>query len=229
KKGNAFLDELNKASGIAIPMVIVSVSQYMLRAVSMMMLGHLGELALSSASLATSLSNVTGFSLLIGMASALETLCGQAYGAGQYGRVGVLTCGSIVWLCLTCFPVAVLWVYTDRLLILIGQDPVISKEAGKFSVWLIPSLFPYAILQALVRYLQVQSVIAPMVVTSVASLIIHVPITWVFIFQFGLGNAGAALSIGVSYWINVITLVFYIRCCSTACEETRVTFSSEAF
>lgn len=61
----AFVRELNKVSYIAMPMVVVSVSQYLLRAASMMMLGHLGELALSGAAIATSLSNVTGFSLLV--------------------------------------------------------------------------------------------------------------------------------------------------------------------
>ncbi|GFQ06467.1 mate efflux family protein 7 [Phtheirospermum japonicum] len=173
-KWEGFVTELNKMSYIAMPMVVVSVSQYLLRAVSMMMLGHLGELALSSASIATSLTNVTGFSLLSGMASALETLCGQAYGAQHYKKVGTLTNGSIIWLCLACLPVCVLWVYTDELLILIGQDPVISAEAGKFSIWMIPSLFPYAVLQSLNRYLQTQSLIYPMLVSSLASLWIYV-------------------------------------------------------
>lgn len=61
--------ELKRMCWIAFPMVVVSVSQYMLRAVSMMMLGHLGELTLSSASIATSLTNVTGFSVIVSSAS----------------------------------------------------------------------------------------------------------------------------------------------------------------
>ncbi|KAK6128485.1 hypothetical protein DH2020_037769 [Rehmannia glutinosa] len=209
-KWESFLRELYKVSCIAMPMVVVSLSQYLLRAVSMMMLGHLGDLALSSASIATSFSNVTGFSLLTGMASALETLCGQAYGAERYQKVGTFTYGSIIWLCLACLPVSLLWIFTGKLLILIGQDPVISAEAGKFSIWLIPSLFPYAILQSLVRYLQIQSLIFPMLVSTLASLFIHLPLSWAFIFKLKLGNAGAALSICVSYWLNVIFLGLYV-------------------
>ncbi|KAL9148232.1 hypothetical protein ABFS82_12G028400 [Erythranthe guttata] len=228
KKWEAFVRELNMVSYIAMPMVVVSVSQYMLRAVSLMMLGHLGELALSGASIATSLSNVTGFSLLTGMASALETLCGQAYGARQYEKVGILTYGSIIWLCLACLPVSLLWIYTENILILLGQDPLISAEAGNFSIWLIPSLFPYAILQSLVRYLQIQSLIFPMLVSSLASLCIHVPLSWVFIFKLNLGNAGAALAIGFSYWSNVIMLVLYVKYSST-CKKTRAKFSRDLF
>ena len=66
-----------------------SVLQFALQLVSVMFVGHLGELPLAGASLATSLANVTGFSLLIGMAGALDTLCGQAFGAWQYHLLGV--------------------------------------------------------------------------------------------------------------------------------------------
>ncbi|KAG8376130.1 hypothetical protein BUALT_Bualt09G0031300 [Buddleja alternifolia] len=227
-KKEAFVREVGRVSYIAMPMIVVSMSQYLLRAVPMMMLGHIDELALSSAAIATSLANVTGFSLLNGMASALETLCGQAYGAEQYQKVGIYTYGAIIWLILGSLPVCILWIYTDKLLILIGQDPVISVEAGKFSVWLIPSLFPYAILQALVRYLQTQSLVIPMLWSSLASLCIHLPLCWFFIFKLKLGNVGAAISICFSYWSNVILLGIYVKCSST-CKKTRASFSRDVF
>ncbi|KAL0378034.1 UNVERIFIED_CONTAM: protein DETOXIFICATION 14 [Sesamum radiatum] len=195
-------------------------------AVPMMMLGHLDELALSSASIATSLSTVTGYSLIFGMACALETLCGQAYGAKHYQKVGTFTYGAIIWLFVPCIPVCVLWIYTDKLLILLGQDPVISVEAGKFSIWLIPSLFPYAILQSLVRYLQTQSLILPMLLSTVASICLHLPLSWALIFKLKLGNAGAALSIGLSYWLNAIMLGLYVKY-SSSCEKTRTSFSKD--
>ncbi|KAL0343390.1 UNVERIFIED_CONTAM: protein DETOXIFICATION 14 [Sesamum angustifolium] len=220
--------EVYKASWLVGPMIVVSVSQYLVRAVPMMMLGHLDELALSSAAIATSLSNVTGYSLIFGMACALETLCGQAYGAKHYQKVGTFTYGAIIWLFLACIPVCVLWIYTDKLLIMIGQDPVISAEAGKYSIWLIPSLFPYAILQSLVRYLQTQSLILPMLLSTVASLCVHLPLSWALIFKLKLGNAGAALSIGFSYWLNVIMLGLYVKY-SSSCEKTRTSFSKDVF
>ncbi|RVW17019.1 Protein detoxification 12 [Vitis vinifera] len=134
-------------------MVAVILSQYLLQVISLMMVGHLGELALSSTAIAISLSGVTGFSFLLGMASALETLCGQAYGAEQYHKLGTQTYTAIVSLLLVCLPLAVIWLYMSKLLTFIGQDPVISHEAGQFSIWLVPALFGYATLQALVRTL----------------------------------------------------------------------------
>ncbi|KAH0699096.1 hypothetical protein KY285_013554 [Solanum tuberosum] len=194
----------------------------------MIMLGHLGELSLSSASIATSLSNVTGYSVLFGMCSALETLCGQAYGAGQYRKLGTFTYSAIICLFLVCIPVSVLWIFTDKLLILMGQDPSIATEAGKYAIWLIPTLFPYAILQSLVRYLQAQSLILPMLLSAVVSLCFQVTICWVFIFKLNLGIIGAALSIGLSYWLNVILLILYVKY-SSVCEKTRASFSRDVF
>ncbi|KAG6777430.1 hypothetical protein POTOM_017251 [Populus tomentosa] len=59
-----FVQELKKTGYIAAPMVAVSVLQYLLQVVSVIIVGHLGALALSSAAIATSITNVTGFSLL---------------------------------------------------------------------------------------------------------------------------------------------------------------------
>ncbi|XP_057961022.1 protein DETOXIFICATION 12-like isoform X2 [Malania oleifera] len=87
--------EVKRLGFIAAPMVAVTLAQFLLQVVSTMMVGHLGELALSSTSIAISLSGVTGFSFLMGMASALETLCGQAYGAQQYRKLSVKTYTAI--------------------------------------------------------------------------------------------------------------------------------------
>nr|XP_004233961.1 protein DETOXIFICATION 14-like isoform X1 [Solanum lycopersicum] len=223
-----FIEEVKETSRIALPMIVVTVSQYLLRVSPMIMLGHLGELSLSSASIATSLSNVTGYSVLFGMCSALETLCGQAYGAGQYRKLGTFTYSAIICLFLVCIPVSVLWIFTDKLLILTGQDPSIATEAGKYAIWLIPTLFPYAILQSLVRYLQAQSLIQPMLLSAVVSLCFQVTICWAFIFKLNLGIAGAALSISLSYWLNVILLILYVKY-SSVCEKTRASFSTDFF
>ncbi|MCD9646094.1 hypothetical protein HAX54_035619 [Datura stramonium] len=223
---DSFIEALKKVSYIAIPMVVVTVSQHLVRVLSMMMIGHLGELSLSGASVATSLTNVTGFSVILGMASGLETLCGQAYGAEQFKKLGIYTTGAIISLLLVCIPISILWLFVDKILIFMHQDPLISTEAGKYSIWLLISLFPFAILQALVRYLQTQSLILPMVVSSVATLCFHVPICWLFVFKLSFGSAGAAFAIGLSYWFNVLLLGLYVKY-SSSCEKTRPYFSSE--
>lgn len=50
---------------LAGPLVFVNLLIFSLQVISLMFVGHLGELALSGASLATSFASVTGFSLLV--------------------------------------------------------------------------------------------------------------------------------------------------------------------
>ncbi|KAH9650439.1 protein DETOXIFICATION 12 [Citrus sinensis] len=220
--------EVKKQGYIAAPMVAVTLSQYLLQVVSMMMVGHLGQLALSSTAMAISLASVTGFSVRLGMASALETLCGQAHGAQQYQRIGTQIYTAIFCLFLVCFPLSFLGIYMGRLLVLVGQDPQISHEVGKFIIWLLPALFAYAAMQALIRYFQSQSLIIPMFLSSYASLCLHIPICWGLVFKSGLGNLGGALAIGISYWLNVTFLAIYMKF-STACAESRAPISMELF
>ncbi|XP_076960733.1 protein DETOXIFICATION 14-like [Bidens hawaiensis] len=162
------------------------------------------------------------------MASALETLCGQAYGAQQFDKLGAYTYSAMISLILVCIPISILWVYIDKLLMLLGQDPLVSAQAHKFSVWLIPTLFPYAILQLIVRYLLSQSLIFPMLWSSVVVLVLHVPICWALVFRLKFGIAGAALAIGISYTLNVVLLVVYLYR-SKACEKTRAMRLKDVF
>lgn len=58
-------DEGRRLGSIAGPMMAMSLSMFLIPVSSNMMVGHLGELALSSTAIATSLAAVTGFSLLV--------------------------------------------------------------------------------------------------------------------------------------------------------------------
>ncbi|KAK1390030.1 Protein DETOXIFICATION [Heracleum sosnowskyi] len=226
--GAVFCREVKKLGYIAAPMVAVTLSVYLLQIASVMMVGHLGELALSSTSIAFSLATVTGFSVMQGLASALETLCGQAYGAGQYQKLGIQTYTAILCLLIACFPLSVLWINMGYILSSLGQDPIISREAGKFIIWLIPSLFAYATLQPLVRYFQMQSYILPLLISTGITFCAHLPLCWVLVFKSGLHNVGAAVAIGISTWLNVMILGVYIRY-SSACAKTRAPFTMEIF
>ncbi|KAJ1442557.1 Multi antimicrobial extrusion protein [Sesbania bispinosa] len=194
---STFYYELKRVSFMAAPMVAVTVSQYLLQVVSLMMVGHLGILVnFSGVAIATSFAEVTGFSVLLGMAGALETLCGQTYGAEEFIKLGNYTCCAIVTLISVCLPISLVWIFTDKILMLFSQDPAISHAAREYCIYLIPGLFGYAVLQSLIRY-QTQR------------------------------HVGAALAIGISYWLNAIWLGIYMKY-SPACQKTKIVFSSSA-
>ncbi|XP_031265318.1 protein DETOXIFICATION 14-like [Pistacia vera] len=221
-------EEVKRVACIAGPLVAVNLSQYFLQIIAVMMVGHLGELYLSSTAIAISFCAVTGFSLVFGMSTALETLNGQAYGAQQHQKLGTQTYTALFCLILVCFPVSLMWVFMEKILVFMGQDALISQEAGRFTIWLIPALFGYASLQSLVRLFQAQSLTFPLLVCSCVTLVFHLILCWVLVFKSGFGNLGAALAIGLSYWLNVLLLVLYFSY-SSSCETTRVAVSMELF
>jgi MATE family multidrug resistance protein len=116
----------------------------------------------------------------------------------------------------------------EKLLLILGQDPSIAHEAGKYATWLIPGLFAYAVLQPLTRYFQNQSLITPLLITSYVVFCIHVPLCWFLVYNSGLGNLGGALAISLSNWLYAIFLGSFMYY-SSACSETRAPLSMEIF
>ena len=165
--------------------------------------------------------------LKLGMGSALETLCGQAYGAKHYRMLGVHTQRAILTLLALSIPLAIIWYNTSTILILLHQNHEIAAEAGVFNRWMIPSLFAYGILQCLNRFLQTQNNIIPMLIVSGFTALLHVLVCWVLVFKIKLGIKGAALAITISNWVNVLLFAIYVRF-SPACKKTWTGFSKEA-
>ncbi|OVA14234.1 Multi antimicrobial extrusion protein [Macleaya cordata] len=201
--------------------------KYFLQMISIMCVGHLGELSLSSASMATSFASVTGFGLLRGMASALDTLCGQSYGAKQYHMLGIHMQRAMFVILLFSVPLSFVWAFTGPILLAVGQDPEISAEAGIYARFMIQSIFAYGLLQCYVRFLQTQSIVNPMMMSSGITTLLHILVCWVLVFKTGLGNRGAAVANSISYWINLLLLVLYVKF-SNSCKKTWTGFSKEA-
>ncbi|XP_048139179.1 protein DETOXIFICATION 16-like [Rhodamnia argentea] len=222
------LVEIKKQLWLAGPLISVSLLLYSLQMISLMFVGHLGELPLSGASMATSFATVTGFSLLMGMASALDTFCGQSYGARQFHMLGIHMQRAMFILLLVSIPLACIWANTRIILEAVGQQSDIAAEAGKYARYMIPSLFAYGLLQCLVKFLQTQNIVLPMVLSSGIVTLLHIFFCWVLVMKTGLGSRGAALANSISYWLNVLLLALYVKF-SSSCSKTWTGFSKEAF
>jgi hypothetical protein len=93
---------------------------------------------------------VTGFT------SALETFCGQAYGAGHYRALGVSLQRAVILISLVTVGVGGLWLHADRLLLALHQDPKISAASARYVQLLLPALWLSAVSDAFQRYLMTQ-------------------------------------------------------------------------
>ncbi|KAF8721673.1 hypothetical protein HU200_022845 [Digitaria exilis] len=194
--------------------------------VSVMFVGHLGKVELAGAAVATSFAGVTGFSLLTGMACSLDTLCGQAFGAGHHHLLGIYKQRAMLVLALVSVPVAALWAFSGEALARCGQDPEIASAAGSYIRCLIPALFLFGQLQCHARFLQAQNAVVPVMLSSGTAALAHPAVCWLLVHRLGMGGRGAALANGVSYLANLSFLALYVRL-SPSCKTTWGGFSRE--
>ncbi|BFG14630.1 hypothetical protein CerSpe_009040 [Prunus speciosa] len=222
------IEEVKKQLSLAGPLVSSNFLLFGMQVISVMYVGHLGELALAGASMATSFATVTGLSLIIGMSFALDTFCGQSYGAKQYHMLGIHLQRAMLVLLLVCIPLSIIWFNAGRILEFLGQDPEIAAAAGSYARFLIPCLFAYAVNQCHSRFLQSQNNVVPMIVSTGTATLLHLIVCWVLVYKTSLGYRGAAVANSISYWISALTLVIYVRV-SPSCKHTWTGFSKDAF
>lgn len=144
------------------------------------------------------------------MGSALETLSGQAVGAGRFEMLGIYLQRSFVITCTTALCLTPVYIYASPLLQLIRQDKRISELAGQYSLWVIPQLFAYAINFPIQKFLQSQSRVWVMTLISMATLLLHVLLTWIFVTKLNHGIIGAAMAGNISWWLMVSAMSYYV-------------------
>ncbi|KAM7527875.1 hypothetical protein LguiB_031285 [Lonicera macranthoides] len=189
--------------------------------------GHLGDLELASISIANNVLIGFNFGLLLGMASALETLCGQAFGAKKHQMLGIYLQRSCIVLFFCCFLLLPVYVFATPLLKLLGQPDDVAKQSGLVAMWLIPLHFSFAFQFPLQRFLQSQLKTGVLIWVSLVALVVHVFVSWLFVYRLGFGVVGAAVALDISWWVLVLGMFGYVF--FGGCSETWTGFSSQAF
>ncbi|GKA32247.1 DETOXIFICATION 40-like protein [Tanacetum coccineum] len=164
----------------------------------------------------------------LGMGSAVETLCGQAFGAQKYDMLGVYLQRSAIVLTVTAIPITIIYIFSRPILLLLGQSPSMASAAALFVYGLIPQIFAYAINFPIQKFLQAQSIVAPSMYISAGTLVIHMIMSWILAYKLNLGLLGASLTLSLSWWIIVAGQFTYILM-SDRCKDTWTGFNSKAF
>lgn len=162
------------------------------------------------------------------MGSAVETLCGQAFGAQKFDMLGVYLQRSTILLSLAGVVLTVIYVFSEPILVFLGESPRIASAAALFVYGLIPQIFAYAVNFPIQKFLQAQSIVAPSAYISAATLVLHLLLSWVVVYKVGLGLLGASLALSFSWWIIVIAQFVYILK-SERCKDTWQGFTLQAF
>lgn len=220
--------ELGSLFRLAGPTVVVYLLNNLTSISTQIFCGHLGNLQLAAATLGNNGVQVFAFGLLLGMGSAVETLCGQAFGARQFDMLGVYLQRSTILLMLTAIPLMLIYIFSKPLLILIGQSVEISTAAALFIYGLIPQIFAYAANFPIQKFLQAQSLVNPSAYIAAGMLLVHIPLTYLAMYVWGWGLLGGALVLSLSWWLIVLAQFAYILK-SERTKETWTGFSMQAF
>jgi len=164
----------------------------------------------------------------LGMGSAVETLCGQAYGAHRYEMLGIYLQRSTILLVAVGVPLSVIYAFSEPILVFLGESPEIAKAAAVFVYGLIPQVFAYAANFPIQKFLQAQSIVSPSAYISAATLAVHLVLGWLVVYRFGMGLLGASLVLSLSWWIIVAAQFLYIVT-SERCRRTWTGLSCRAF
>ncbi|XP_022772264.1 protein DETOXIFICATION 48-like [Durio zibethinus] len=222
------LEEIKAIGKISGPTAISSLLLYSRAMISMLFLGYLGELELAGGSLAIGVANITGYSVISGLAMGMEPICGQAYGAKQWKLLGLTLQRTVLLLLSASIPISFMWFNMKTILLWCGQDQEISSVAHTFILFSIPDLLFLSLLHPLRIYLRTQSITLPVTYCSAISVLLHFPLNFLLVVHFKLGVAGVAIAM---VWtnLNLVLLLSSFVYFSGVHKDSWVTPSTDCF
>ena len=195
---------------IALPICISYFSQLAVFQIALRYAGTmLGVEALAGASMGIMYCNCFGFSVIFGMANALDTLLFQAHGADPKSPLIMLYVQrAILILLLLTIPITAVWVFADPVLRLTGQKPEVAAMAGTYILYNLANLPLCIFYEVLRKFLMCVHNLTAVVLVSIL-------LTGLSPFMFyGLiqeqGIAGCPLTITMFFLGMVIFTVGYI-------------------
>ncbi|OIW02534.1 hypothetical protein TanjilG_12848 [Lupinus angustifolius] len=189
------LEEIKAIGKISGPTAITGLLLYSRAVISMIFLGYLGEMELAGGSLSIGFANITGYSVISGLAMGMEPICGQAYGAKQWKLLGLTLQRTILLLLSISIPISLTWLNMKTILLWLGQDQEISSMAQTFLHFSIPDLFLLSLLHPLRIYLRTQNITLPLTYCSAISVLLHVPLNFLLVVHLKMGIAGVAIAL----------------------------------
>lgn len=195
---------------LAFPIALTALIFYARSMISMLFLGHLGDIQLAAGSLALAFANITGYSVLSGLSLGMEPLCSQAFGANRPKLLSVTLQRAVLFLLLCSIPIAFFWLNISTILLYLHQDPNITRLAHTYLIFSLPDLIANSFIHPIRIYLRAQGITHPLTLASLVGTAFHLPINYVFVCKLGLGVSGVAASSAASNFVVLVVLIVCI-------------------
>ncbi|CAA7059273.1 unnamed protein product [Microthlaspi erraticum] len=212
---------------VAAPAIFTRFSTFGVSLISQAFIGHLGPTELAAFSISFTVLLRFSNGILLGMASALETLCGQAYGAKQYHMLGIYLQRSWIVLIGCAICITPVYIFSGPILLALGQEEHIVRVARIIALWVIGVNFSFVPSFTCQMYLQAQSKNKIIAYVAAVCLGVHLFLSWLLMVYFDFGITGAMTSMLVAYWLPNIAQLVFVTC--GGCRDTWMGFSWLAF
>lgn len=195
---NSRLHEARDLIRLAAPVSLGLLCNRLVGLTSTVLVGRRDATELAAVGLAVSLANVSGYSILVGISTTLQTTAGQAFGAKNFREVSlsIQRCGLLCSLAL-CL-IAAAWLNAERLLRAVGQEEVVSKLAARYLSLLLPGVCCYMVTQCTQNWLAAQRITSPSGTGGFINAAMYFPVCWTLVYPLGFGFEGAAMATSLS-------------------------------
>ncbi|KAN0016138.1 hypothetical protein ACTFIU_006093 [Dictyostelium citrinum] len=200
--------------GWTFPVLVSNVlNQVVYLLVNMMFAGRLGKDELAAVSLGNTWVFCTS-AFVIGTFNAMDTYISQAFGAKNYKLIGSTIQRATTTAIIFSFFITIIWFVTEPILILIHQDPDVSKLAQRYILGMIPGLWFSGALSILQKYLQGQGIMNPSIVCGIILNISNAIFNFILVHGLtdsgGIGVLGSSISTSISKGIATFLLILWI-------------------
>lgn len=177
----------------------------------MIVAGRLGTSQLAAASLATMTANITGLAIYEGLATSLDTLTSQAFGAGKKHLVGLHVQRMILLALVATIPIGAIWICSPWILERIVPQKHVAYIAGDFLRFCLIGAPGYGVFEAVKRFTQAQGDFTGPMCTALICAPLNIFWNWFLVFYLKLDFRGAGLAYAITLLTQPIVFLLYIR------------------
>lgn len=181
--------------GLAVPYAFANLLDRATQWISWSLVGHLGPDYLGPASTASSVNNVLGTSVTIGMAMAVSTLASQSHGANDMNALNFVLQRSIPISFCFSLPCVVLLLMLKPLLLSTGMDAAFALRTGQYAVTIVPVTVFAGIVRCFQVWLAAQGYTRPTLLINLTVLPGHVALCYGLVNHTPLGFLGAGCTL----------------------------------
>ncbi|KAG1729558.1 mate-domain-containing protein [Suillus lakei] len=196
----------------SLPVFFTHLLEYSLIVASVVSIGHVSTVALAAATLGSMTASVSGYAIVQGFSSALDTLLPAAWTSSQPQMVGLWSQRMLVVTAATIIPVLMIWFNAEYILLLLRQDPEVAHLAGVYLKWASLGLPAYAFNCISRRYFQSQGLFVVPTRMILAVSPINAVLNYVLVWgpePVRIGFIGAPIATAISFNLISISSVIY--------------------